>query len=105
MDRIHFMLMSEVQILLVKQMLWVKLKKLGWNLYNDLDQFGVGYPNYWRDYDRLPNVATEHTMYTNTEMLYAFSKEKRKLTNVDKDGVKWNEDFSPWKFKDGAKKR
>lgn len=77
-----------------------EIKELGWHLYNDLDQFGVGYPNYWRDGDRLKGVATEHTMYTNTIKLYNYTKEERELTHVDKKGVSWDENFEPWKFTD-----
>jgi hypothetical protein len=78
-----------------------EIKDLGWDLYNDLDQFAVGYPNYWRDYDRLPNVATEHTMYINPVKLFDYAKENRKLTNVDEEGEAWNDNFEPWKFQDG----
>jgi hypothetical protein len=77
---------------------------LGWNNYNDLNQFGVPFPNYWRDYDRLPGVVTEHTMYTDTTKLWAYSA-KRKLTEVDEDGVKWDKSFTPWTFADDAKKK
>jgi hypothetical protein len=31
----------------------------------DLNQFGIGFPTFWRDYQRLGHpVATEHTMYS-----------------------------------------
>jgi hypothetical protein len=69
-----------------------------------LNQFGVPFPNYWRDYDRLPGVVTEHTMYTDTTKLWAYSA-KRKLTEVDEDGVKWDKSFTPWTFADDAKKK
>lgn len=79
-----------------------EIRELGWNTYNDMDQFGVPFPNYYRDYDRLPNRATEHTMYTKTDLLWKFAKEKRKLSNVDEDGKAWNEKWKPWKFADEA---
>ncbi|MDO8452364.1 MAG: DUF3048 domain-containing protein [bacterium] len=75
--------------------------KFGWRLYNDLDQFAVGFPTYWRDYERLPDVATEHTMYSTTDKLWEVGKE-RELTDKDKDGVKWDADFVMWKFQDGT---
>ena len=32
---------------------------------NDLNQFSIGFPTFWRDYERLGHpVATEHTMYS-----------------------------------------
>lgn len=75
---------------------------LGWAGYNDLNQFSVPFPNFWRDYDRLPGVATEHTMYTDTTKLWKYAASK-KLTNVDDEGTAWNENFEPWKFADDAK--
>ena len=80
------------------------IKKLKWFGYNDLDQFAVPFPQYWRDYDRLPGRATEHTVYTNTLKLWEFAKNKRQLTDVDDDGVSWNEDWEPYKFQDGKSK-
>jgi hypothetical protein len=79
-----------------------EIRELGWHLYNDLDQFGVGYPNYWRDAERLPGVSTEHTMYTNTIKMFEYAKENRGLTDVDEEGTAWDEGFEPWIFKDSA---
>ena len=79
-----------------------EIKKLGWFGYNDMDQFAVPFPNYWRDYDRLPGRATEHTVYTNTQKLWEYAAKNRDLTNVDEDGISWDEDWKPWKFQDGA---
>lgn len=77
-----------------------EIRKMGWNSYNDLDQFGIAFPYYWQDYERLPNRATEHTMYSSTSKLWEFAKTKRGLSEVDEDGKKWNENFVSWKFKD-----
>ncbi|KXK09822.1 MAG: putative lipoprotein YerB precursor [Microgenomates bacterium OLB23] len=77
------------------------ISKLKWAGYNDMNQFSVPFPVFARDYERLPGVATEHTMYSSTQKLWKYAAEKRKLTEEDEDGVKWNEDFTPWKFKDG----
>jgi hypothetical protein len=71
----------------------------GWQTYNDLNQFSIGFPTYWRDYERAGReVATEHTMYSTTDKLWAVGA-TRKLTNKDKDGNNWDEDFIPYKFK------
>jgi hypothetical protein len=78
------------------------ISKLGWSLYNDLNQFGVPFPFYWRDYERLPNVATEHTVYTSTSKLWDYAKTKRKLTNIDEDGLAWDKNFTKWQFQDDA---
>jgi len=78
------------------------IQKLKWGLYNDLNQFAVPFPYFWRDYDRLPNVATEHTVYSSTAKLWEYAKNKRELTNVDTDGVVWDADFTSWKFSDDA---
>ncbi len=79
------------------------IRKLGWEVYNDMNQFGVPFPYFWRDYERLPNRATEHTVYSSTSKLWQYAKDKRKLTNVDEEGQKWNKTFTSWKFKDDAK--
>lgn len=68
-----------------------------------LNQFGIGFPTYWRDYQRLGHpVATEHTMYSTTQKLWDVG-EKREWTNVDSLGVAWDKNFIPWKFKDDKK--
>lgn len=75
----------------------------GWGLYNDMDQSGIGFPTFWRDYERLGRtVATEHTMYSTSEKLWEYAKDKRDFTNEDPDGNDWIEDFQPWKFDDEA---
>lgn len=79
------------------------IRRLGWDGYNDLNQFGVPFPYYWRDYERLPKVATEHTVYSSTSKLWDYAKIKRSLTNVDEEGVSWDKTFTSWKFQDDAK--
>jgi hypothetical protein len=75
----------------------------GWSGYNDLNQFSIGFPTYWRDYERMGRpVATEHTMYSTPDKLWAIAM-KRGLTNVDEKGVSWDKNFVPWKFKDDGK--
>lgn len=76
------------------------IKQLGWASYNDLNQFSVPFPYFWRDYERLPNRATEHTVYSSTTKLWQYAKEKRGLTNVDEDQIPWDKNFNPWLFKD-----
>lgn len=79
-----------------------QLSDYGWTGYNDLNQFSIGFPTFWRDYDRLGRtVATEHTMYSTTTKLWDFAK-TRGLTNVDKKGEAWDKTFVPYSFKDGA---
>src|SRR3990167_2200104 len=66
----------------------------------DLNQFSIGFPVFWRDYQRLDHpVATEHTMYSTTQKLWEVGA-KRGWTNVDEDGVAWDKNFAGWKFKD-----
>lgn len=70
----------------------------------DLNQFGIGYPTFWRDYQRLGRpVATEHTMYSTTNKLWDIG-EKKGWGVADALGVKWDKNFAPWKFleKDAA---
>lgn len=80
-----------------------QIKKYGWDLYNDLNQFSIGFPTYWRDYERLGHpVATEHTMYSTTDKLWAVGQERGLTDKNNKDNKKWDESFIPWKFVDGA---
>lgn len=66
----------------------------------DLNQFSIGFPVYWRDYQRLGHsVATEHTMYSTTKQLWEVGA-KRGWTATDSAGIKWDNNFVAWKFKD-----
>lgn len=80
-----------------------QISDYGWNGYNDLNQFSIGYPTFWRDYDRLGRtVDTEHTMYSTTTKLWDFGAKERELTNLDKDGNSWDKEFVPYEFKEDA---
>lgn len=66
----------------------------------DLNQFSIGFPVFWRDYQRLGHpVATEHTMYSTTAKLWEVGA-KRGWTATDSAGLKWDKNFVSWKFKD-----
>lgn len=78
------------------------INDIGWGLFNDMNQFAVPFPYYWRDYERLPNRVTEHTVYSSTAKLWQYAKDNRKLTNVDEKGVAWDKTFTKWKFVDDA---
>ena len=66
----------------------------------DLNQFSIGFPVFWRDYQRLGHpVATEHTMYSTTQKLWEVGA-KRGFLATDSAGVKWDDNFVPWKFKE-----
>lgn len=72
---------------------------------NDLNQFSLGFPTFWRDYERLGRpVATEHTMYSTPDKLYEIAHE-RGLDAQDDDGNRWDEDFQSWQFKDDAQEK
>ncbi|MEK7071009.1 MAG: DUF3048 C-terminal domain-containing protein, partial [Patescibacteria group bacterium] len=79
-----------------------EIRDLGWENYNDMNQFGVPFPFYYRDYERLPNRVTEHTMYSSTFKLWDYADKQRELTNIDEKKVSWTKGFKPWKFKDDA---
>ncbi len=80
-----------------------QIRQYGWQNYNDLNQFSIGFPVFYRDYDRLGRtVATEHTMYSSTTRLWDYAKEERGLTNVDEDGNSWDENFVYYVFKEDA---
>lgn len=66
---------------------------------NDMNQFSLGFPTFWRDYERLGHpVATEHTMYSTTEKLWEVAH-TRGLDAKDDKGNKWDKNFLKWKFK------
>lgn len=70
---------------------------------NDLNQFSIGFPTFWRDYERLDHpVATEHTMYSTTDKLWEIAQ-KRGITDKDQEGDSWEKAFTPWKFKEEEK--
>lgn len=69
----------------------------------DLDQFGIGYPDCYRNPDRLDHpVATEHTMVCFSDNLYKIG-EKRGWTNIDRKGISWDKNFTKWSFKEDSK--
>lgn len=74
----------------------------GWSVYNDLNQFSIGFPTFKRDESRLGRaVATEHTMYSTTRGLWEVAKD-RDLTDKDADGNSWDETFVKYTFKNDA---
>ncbi len=88
-----------------------QISDYGWVGQNDLNQFSIGYPTFVRDYNRIEgkDVATEHTMVTTTEKLWAVGV-KRKWTNLTPErrvsrkvvpAQDWKEGFIPWSFQDG----
>ena len=84
-----------------------QINQYGWGgaKGNDLNQFSMGFPTFWRDYERLgKTVATEHTMYSSTEKLWKYASATRGWTNKTPDGkLDWKDKFVPFTFKDDAK--
>lgn len=81
-----------------------QIDRYGWEGENDINQFSVGFPTFWRDYNRLGRAtATEHTMYSTTQKLWEYAQEKRGFASEDSDGTHWSEDFASYDFKDDAK--
>ncbi|HSW47858.1 MAG TPA: DUF3048 domain-containing protein [Candidatus Saccharimonadales bacterium] len=77
-----------------------QINDYGWGGYNDMNQFSIGFPTYYRDQTRLGHdAATEHTMYSVTNKLWDIGA-SRKLTNLDKDGKTWDTNFVKYTFKD-----
>lgn len=63
----------------------------------DMDQFGLGFPTYWRGTDKL----APHNVHSTTKKLWE-AAEEREFAAVDEEGVRWDENFVEWKFKDEA---
>ncbi len=88
-----------------------QINDYGWALQNDINQFSVGYPTFIRNANRLGRqVATEHTMETTSEKLWAVAAE-RGWTNmtpartvVGRAGIAtdWAEGFTPWQYQDSV---
>lgn len=80
-----------------------QIEDYGWASHNDMNQFSIGFPTFWRNYDRLGHpVSTEHTMYSNTDKLLQFAATFRKLKAEDENGVSWTKGFLPYSFKEDA---
>ncbi|MBI2195773.1 MAG: DUF3048 domain-containing protein [Candidatus Levybacteria bacterium] len=80
-----------------------QINSYGWGAYNDMNQFSIGFPTFWRDYDRLGHPAqTEHTMYSTTDKLWEFAKTRGITDSNDIEGDKWDIDFEQYSFKDDA---
>lgn len=78
------------------------LGEIGWRYPggNDFDpNYDGQFPVFWRDYERLTHpVATEHTMVSTTEKLWAEAG-KRGLINIDSKGNPWDKIFTRWSYK------
>jgi len=82
-----------------------QINEYGWGGYNDLNQFSIEFPTFWRDYNRLGHsTATEHTMYSTTDKLWKFAEDKRGLGAEGEDGTPWDKGFTPYKFKNTESK-
>lgn len=88
-----------------------QINDYGWAGENDINQFSVGYPTFYRDYNRIAgkDIATEHTMVSTTEGIWAVAA-KRGWTNMSpemKIGKKtlpaedWKAGYTGWSFIDG----
>ncbi len=85
-----------------------QISDYGWNQQTDINQFSVGYPTFVRDYNRIAGkeIATEHTMVTSTEKLWAIAA-KRGWTNMSpalKMGktttaaTDWKDGYKGWQY-------
>ena len=89
-----------------------QLSSYGWvgRTGNDLNQFSIGFPTFWRDYERMGRtVATEHTMYSSTDKLWKYAASTRGWTNMaPKDmmpknaKLDWKDSFTKFSWKDDA---
>lgn len=78
-----------------------QIEDYGWGSYNDLSEFAIGCPIYCRL--EAPNgheVATEHTVFSNTSKLWDYAAKNRGITNVDKQDNSWETNFAAYTFKD-----
>jgi hypothetical protein len=74
------------------------IRKWGWTKENDMDQFSLGFPTYWRGSDK----PAPHNVHSTTQKIWE-AAEKRGYADKNPDGKSWNETFTAWNFKDEAK--
>ncbi len=80
-----------------------KLVTLNWRYAqgNSMDAgTNIGFPIVWRDYERIPGAATEHTFMGSTDKLFEEGT-KRGFGYNDAKGKPWTSSFTSWKFVDG----
>lgn len=63
----------------------------------DMDQFGLGFPTYWRGTDKL----APHNVHSTTKKLWE-AAEERGYGPKDEEGSPWSKNFITWKFKEDA---
>jgi hypothetical protein len=72
----------------------------------DMDQMGIGYPDCYRNPDRLDHpVKTEHTMICFSENIYKLAEKRNGWTEVDDRGIRWDKNFKEWTYKDDGKEK
>ncbi|MBX4205677.1 DUF3048 domain-containing protein [Candidatus Microgenomates bacterium] len=79
------------------------MTKINWRYANGPAMDGgtnIGYPAVYRDYERIPGAAAEHTMMAQTDKIFA-EAEKRGFAAKDSNGKLWSAGFTQWKFADG----
>lgn len=65
----------------------------------DMDQFGLGFPTYWRGTEKL----APHNVHSTTKKLWEAAASRGDGWGANnKDGKAWDTKFVPWKFKDEA---
>jgi hypothetical protein len=80
-----------------------KLVTLNWRYAqgNSMDAgTNIGFPIVWRDYERIPGAATEHTFMGSTDKLFEEGA-KRGFGYKDAKGKAWTSLFTSWNFVDG----
>lgn len=78
------------------------LTDIGWRFAkgNSMDAgTNIGFPIVWRDYERIPGAATEHTFMGSTDKLFTEGV-ARGFGYKNEKGVAWDKNFVLWKFID-----
>ncbi len=78
------------------------LADIGWRgaRGNALDAgTNIGFPVVWRDYERIPGAASEHTYMGSTDKLFEEGV-KREFGYKDSTGTSWTKSFQSWEFSD-----
>jgi hypothetical protein len=71
--------------------------------WGDLNQFSLSYNQCRRDTRLGADIATEHTMYCDTDALWEKAADRGLTNETEVNGDEWDEDFRSWSFKEEEK--
>lgn len=86
-----------------------QIGQYGWQLQNDIDAMSFGLPTFARNRNRIGRpVATEHTMESSTEKLWAVGEDRgwtnmapaRRIAGMALQASDWKDGYTGWTFQE-----